>query len=207
MKADEIIEKIFDKKGVRLNYSQLAKAMGIQRQNMARYKKKDVGLDHIEKIEKYYTLKLSENSTWTIPISDDKCVAVKYRPDVFLSAGYGYEVLSEDYEEMTLDGRLFVSDRGVKINPNNCEVVNVSGNSMSPEYRHGDRVIIDRSITQFIDGHIFAFRYNGECFIKEVNVFGKRVKCISINPTYEAFFIEPDDEIAVFGRIIPRVRL
>lgn len=132
---------------------------------------------------------------------------VIYRPDVYLSAGYGVTVYDESAEFMILDERLFFTDRGTRINPAKCEIVTVSGNSMAPEYRHGDRVILDKSVTSFIDGHIFAFKLNGECFIKEINLAGKKVKCISLNPEYEPFWIETDDVIEIFGRIVPRVRL
>jgi phage repressor protein C with HTH and peptisase S24 domain len=88
-----------------------------------------------------------------------------------------------------------------------CEVVMISGNSMSPEYRHGDRVIIDKGDTELADGHIFAFRYQGQCYVKEINLLGNRIKCISLNKEYDPFYINEDEDFLVFGRIIPRIRL
>lgn len=132
---------------------------------------------------------------------------VTYRPDVFLSAGYGVEVYTEEAQTMALDSRLFVSDKGNKIDPKFCEVVSISGNSMAPEYRHGDKVIIDKNDTELLDGHIFAFRYNGKCYVKEINLLGKRIKCISLNKEYDPFYIEDGEDFTVFGRILPRIRL
>ena len=157
--------------------------------------------DFIENLSKDYTAKKMQE------LSQGNCVKVVFRPNVSLSAGYGFEVMDENQEYMCLDERLFITDRGTRINPKNCEVVTVSGNSMSPEYRHGDRVILDKSINEFIDGHIFAFRYNGECFIKEICLVGKRVKAIPLNKEYDSFFIEPDEDVKILGRIVPRVRL
>lgn len=137
----------------------------------------------------------------------DETVSIPYRPDVYLSAGYGVEVYSESAEFVTLDVRLFTTDRGTKINPAHCEVVRISGKSIEPEYRHGDRVIIDRDDTEFMDGHIFAFRYNGQCYVKEINVMGNKIKCISLNKEYEPFYIKEGEEFTVFGRILPRIRL
>lgn len=134
-------------------------------------------------------------------------VKVLYRPNVYLSAGYGIEVADEKAEYMVLDKRLFFTDRGLRINPKNCEIVAVSGNSMAPEYRHGDRVIIDKSVTEFSDGHIFAFRYNGECYIKEINLLGNRIKAVPLNKEYDSFYIEKGEDVKILGRIIPRVRL
>lgn len=173
-------------------------------------RKSNFSVNDIKKIGDYYGVDLLHNKllqSVSTSIEPENCVNVLYRPDVYLSAGYGIEVYDEHAERICLDKRLFITDRGIKINPNNCEVVTVSGNSMAPEYKHGDRVILDKSITTFIDGHIFAFRYGGECFMKEINVIGKRVKCIPINKEYEPFFIEPDDDVTIWGRILPRIRL
>lgn len=135
-------------------------------------------------------------------------VQVLFRPDVRFSAGYGIEVYEENTKEyMTLDSRLFMTDRGTSINPNMCEILTVAGNSMSPKWEDGDRFILDKSVTEFIDGQVFAFRHNGECYIKEICLLGKRAKAIPLNKEYDEFYIEPDDELTIFGRVVPRVRL
>lgn len=203
MDVNEVIEAVYKQTAKRLNYSDLAKILKIGRQTVSYYKtnEKDLPEEYINKIENYLNIAL------LTPIKQDNCVNILYRPNVYLSAGYGIEVYDEQAETICLDRRLFITDRGITINPNNCEVVTVSGNSMSPEYKHGDRVILDKSVTSFIDGHIFAFRYNGECFMKEINVIGKRIKCIPLNKEYEPFFIEPNEDVTILGRILPRIRL
>lgn len=139
--------------------------------------------------------------------SEIQHVRVQYFPDVYLSAGYGVEVLDERSEYIVIDERFLMSERGMRVNPKNCKMVRISGNSMFPEYHHGDRVIIDESDTNLTDGQIYAFRYDGQCYVKEINRAGNRIKCISVNKEYEPFFIERDVDFKVFGRIIPRVRL
>jgi phage repressor protein C with HTH and peptisase S24 domain len=135
------------------------------------------------------------------------CITLAYRPEVYLSAGYGVEVLDEHQETIMIDSRLLAKESGGKLNYSMCEVVMISGNSMSPEYRHGDRVIIDKGDTELADGHIFAFRYQGQCYVKEINLLGNRIKCISLNKEYDPFYINEDEDFLVFGRIIPRIRL
>ena len=137
----------------------------------------------------------------------ENTVKIPYRPDVYLSAGYGLEVYSESAELVTLDLRLFTTDRGNKIKPENCEIVSISGNSMEPEYRHGDRVIIDRGDTEVTDGQIYAFRYKDNVFVKEINVLNDKLKCISLNKEYDPFYIKQGEEFIVYGRILPRIRL
>ena len=124
-----------------------------------------------------------------------------------MSAGYGVEVLDEYSESIVIDSQFLTSERGMRVNPKNCKMVRVSGNSMFPEYHHGDRVIIDESDQNLTDGQIYAFRYDGQCYVKEINRAGNKIKCISVNKEYEPFFIERDVDFKVFGRILPRIRL
>ena len=137
----------------------------------------------------------------------DNLVRIIYRPDVYLSAGYGMEVYNEEPEYAYLDKKFFISDKGLSINPKYCEIVSIYGDSMLPEYRHGDKVIIDKSVTKFIDGQIFAFSYEGQTFIKEINLINKRIKCIPLNDKYDPFYIDENMPYQVIGLVIPRVRL
>lgn len=138
---------------------------------------------------------------------NDDYISLNFYPEVYLSAGYGVTVIDEAPEKIVIDSRLLVSDKGIRVNPELCEVVMISGNSMSPEYRHGDRVIIDRGDTELADGHIYAFRYKGQCYVKEINLLGNKIKCLSINKEYDPFYIDENEDFQVFGRIIPRIRL
>ena len=157
--------------------------------------------EEIEKLERHYEIILQDIN---LP---EECITLTYRPEVYLSAGYGVEVLDEHQETIMIDSRLLAKESGRKLNYSMCEVVMISGNSMSPEYRHGDRVIIDKGDTELADGHIFAFRYQGQCYVKEINLLGNRIKCISLNKEYDPFYINENEEFLVFGRIIPRIRL
>lgn len=183
----------------------IANLWGMDEASFSRKKKKgtEIKQKNIEQIEQQYDICLTQPSN----IKSFDTVQITYRPDVFLSAGYGVEVLDETKETMTLDARLLTTERGCRINPQCCEIVSVSGNSMAPEYRHGDKVIIDRGDTELVDGHIFAFRYNGQCYVKEINLLGDKIKCISLNKEYDPFYIKQGEQFTVLGRIIPRIRL
>jgi transcriptional regulator with XRE-family HTH domain len=217
MQHQQIIDTIQNLTNKKPKQREIAEALGVEIGVIGKRatRNSNYTVEEIQKLSEYFKCDILGLSKELIlncldkidNISDNNSVEVLFRPDVFLSAGYGIQVYNEDADYMVLDKRLFFTDRGTKINPKNCEIVTISGNSMAPEYRHGDRVIIDKSITQFIDGHIFAFRYNGECFIKEICILGKKIKAIPLNKEYEPFYIEPDDDVKIFGRIIPRVRL
>ncbi len=199
-------EKINDLQNLtkkKITYEQVAKILGLgskqAAQNRVTRKQELKEWEIIALDDAFLNKKVNNNNQDTVQII--------YRPDVFLSAGYGVEVLDETKETMTLDARLLTTERGCRINPQHCEIVSVSGNSMAPEYRHGDKVIIDRGDTELVDGHIFAFRYNGQCYVKEINLLGDKIKCISLNKEYDPFYINQGEQFTVLGRIIPRIRL
>ena len=207
MQYNDIIDRLQNLTNTQVAQVDLCKILGIKSAAMSNRASRNgtFKTEEIDKLNSYYGVNLYTNNT-QLSKSDD-CIPVTYRPDVYLSAGYGIEVLDESKETMLIDKRLLVTDRGNRINPNNCEIVRISGNSMSPEYRHGDRVIIDKGDTELVDGHIFAFRYKNACYVKEINLLGDKIKCISLNKEYDPFYIESSDEFRVLGRIIPRVRL
>ena len=207
--ALEHLQKVTNSK---ITQEELGKALGTGRANISlRIKNNsELTLPEIKKIEKYFGVNYTEFHILDLEEINKlnaATVQITYRPDVFLSAGYGVEVLDETKETMTLDARLLTTERGCRINPQHCEIVSVSGNSMAPEYRHGDKVIIDRGDTELVDGHIFAFRYNGQCYVKEINLLGDKIKCISLNKEYDPFYINQGEQFTVLGRIIPRRRL
>ncbi len=198
----------------KISYTDIGRVLGTGRANIsARAKNNSKVTDkEIKLLEQAYNVDLMDVIKGQLKeiheaVKEWNLAKIIYRPDVYLSAGYGVEVYNEDAETITIDARLLESDRGTKINPKNCEIVKVSGNSMYPEYRHGDKVIIDKSNTELIDGHIFAFRYKGQCFVKEINLIGDKIKCISLNKEYDPFYIKQGEDFTVFGRILPRIRL
>ena len=199
------LQKLTNRK---ITYTDIGNIIGTGRANISLRAKNNSQLTskELNLLEAAYNVSLSGNKQIK-HIENDDCIPLTYYPDVYLSAGYGVEIYDEGKETMLVDSRLLVSERGNKINPEHCEIVRVSGNSMSPEYRHGDRVIIDRGDTELLDGHIFAFRYNGSCFVKEINLLGDKIKCISLNKEYDPFYIKKGEQFTVLGRIIPRVRL
>ena len=220
----QIIDNLQNLTQAKISQSDIARALGVTRATVsARVKtESQVTYEEIKKLERAYNISLSEKDVSLnkinaqiqeikknlgMELDDLNLIKIPYRPEVYLSAGYGVEVQNEAAQFMTIDSRLLTTEKGTKINPEYCEIVSISGNSMYPEYRHGDRVIIDRGDTDLADGHIFAFRYKGQCYVKEINLLGNKIKCISLNKEYDPFYIEESEDFMVLGRILPRIRL
>lgn len=213
----EIHEILQKTSKVKISQADIATALGTTRSNISlRIKNNsEANYQEIKKIEEFFDIMFNDPMTQNARHAEkqqeqkqgNNIVNIEYYPDVYLSAGYGCEVLNEYSESVVIDSRFLMSERGMPVNPKNCKMVCISGNSMFPEYHHGDRVIIDESDKNLTDGQIYAFRYDGQCYVKEINRAGNKIKCISINKDYEPFFIERDVDFSVFGRILPRIRL
>ena len=216
MNIIELQDKL-EKQNINLSARDICEIWGMNEQNFSRKKKQGTAIKHknIAQLEKKLNISLTDANKKAIQVIEEiernkaknTFATIEYFPDVYLSAGYGVEVLDEYSESIVIDSQFLTSERGMRVNPKNCKMVRVSGNSMFPEYHHGDRVIIDESDQNLTDGQIYAFRYDGQCYVKEINRAGNRIKCISVNKEYEPFFIERDVDFKVFGRILPRIRL
>ena len=217
MNFEELQDTLQNLTNSKVPYSKIADALNIKTSTVSTRKGKESELrfNELKKIEKYFNVILTDSTCQSIKIIEEleqnriksELATIEYFPDVYLSAGYGVEVLDEYSESIVIDSQFLTSERGMRVNPKNCKMVRISGNSMFPEYHHGDRVIIDESDQNLTDGQIYAFRYDGQCYVKEINRAGNKIKCISVNKEYEPFFIERDVDFKVFGRILPRIRL
>ena len=217
MNFEELKDTLQNLTNGEITYQRIADVLGRKLSTISTRKGNgsNVKYDELKKLEKYFNVVLTDSTCQTAKLIEQiennrnniEQVYIDYFPDVYLSAGYGVEVLDEYSETVVIDERFLMSERGMRVNPKNCKMVCISGNSMFPEYQHGDRVIIDESDTRLTDGQIYAFRYDGQCYVKEINRAGNKIKCISINKDYEPFFIERDVDFKVFGRILPRIRL
>ena len=204
MLLDEKIESLQNETKTKITYEKVAEILGLGSKQAA-YNR----VTRKQPLKKWEENALDSAFLNKNTLSNDiKQVTIPYYPDVVFSAGYGVEIYDDGAKEyITLDERLFRTDRGTKINPKNCELLTISGNSMSPKWEDGDRFILDKSATSFVDGQTFAFKLNGECYIKEICLLGKRAKAIPLNKNYDEFYIEPEDELQIFGRVVPKVRL
>jgi phage repressor protein C with HTH and peptisase S24 domain len=90
-----------------------------------------------------------------------------------------------------------------------AEIVRVRGNSMEPELRAGDRVLVDRRDTRIRQGGVFAVRDGDEIIIKQVEpVRGSeppRIRCISVNPTYGPQELVLDGSAEIIRRVVCRI--
>jgi DNA-binding phage protein len=122
--------------------------------------------------------------------------------DVSASAGHGLEVFREDPKRWMTFSLEWLMTLG---NPDAMEIITVEGDSMEPELRDADHVMIDRSQRQTKDG-LFVLLVDDRLFLKRVRVLGRsKVELVSTNinyPPFEVTIPDEDDEFAQDGAAV-----
>ena len=118
-----------------------------------------------------------------------------------LSAGTGsFETGggSERYYAFRLD---FLRRKGI---PSQMALMRVSGDSMEPEIKDGDVVLIDQNQTTPTPGKLFAVGVENMVYIKEVNSEPGKLVLSSYNRVYPALEVDARGQLATGIRIIGR---
>ena len=85
------------------------------------------------------------------------------------------------------------------------EIINISGDSMSPAINPRDVVFVDTH-NEFFDGDgVYVFSFENSLFIKRLQrVKGRKLAVKSDNPAYETFYIEESEmyDLRIIGKVI-----
>ncbi|WP_446424165.1 LexA family transcriptional regulator [Mailhella sp.] len=93
-----------------------------------------------------------------------------------------------------------------KGNPDDMVLMKVCGDSMEPDFQHGDMVLVDRGKTQIYGHAIYAMGINEEIYIKQVETLpGGTLVLRSRNPEYEPIRVDLRGDLADSVRVIGRV--
>ena len=82
--------------------------------------------------------------------------------------------------------------------------MDVSGNSMEPELKDGDMVLIDRSRTEMPAGAIYAVGVDEAIMVKRIEKQPNALVLHSDNPRYAPVFLRGDEAagVRIIGRVI-----
>lgn len=93
-----------------------------------------------------------------------------------------------------------------KGNPDRMVLMKVCGDSMEPDIRHGDMVLVDQSKCQIYGHAIYAMGINEEIYIKQVETLpGGTLVLRSRNPEYSPISVDLHGDLAGSVRVIGRV--
>jgi len=143
----------------------------------------------------YNTASLAPSS----PDPNDYCYVPLY--DVYASAGNGALIDQEQIKsQLAFKQSWFRGEMG--LNPKDCCLIYVTGDSMEPTLHKNDVVMLDRSDTTYIEDGVYCLRFDGGLVVKRVQrANATQIKVMSDNPIYEPYIIGITDA-EIIGKVV-----
>lgn len=135
---------------------------------------------------------------------DEDFLELNVRGSVSLSCGYGSFVDNDSITGTCKVPRTTLRQYGASTT--RTEIVYAQGDSMSPEIKSGDALLVDTSQTDIIDGVVYAFNYDGQPMCKRLQKIGKEITAISSNPLFKTFTIDFSCQFNIIGRVVGLMR-
>lgn len=117
---------------------------------------------------------------------------IPFYPDIQASAGYGRFNDNEIVEFLEVPEGL--------AKPGNI-AIKVAGDSMEPEIKDGDTIVIDTNRIECILNKIIVVNYQGAVYLKKYVEEEGKIYLKSINPYYPKIRIEDKSELRVIGKL------
>lgn len=138
-----------------------------------------------------------------IGLSDEpRVIQIPYKANVFAPSNCK-DINNNTNNYFFFDTYLLKEIKDIPISINNLEIINVMGiNSNIYNY---SKVIIDKSIKEFIDNHIFLFQYKDKWYLQRVHNAPEHVQCYSLDGNH-VFDINPSS-CSIYGLILPNIVL
>ena len=91
-----------------------------------------------------------------------------------------------------------------KGNPERMVMMDIFGNSMEPELKDGDTVLIDESQKDVIAGAVYSVGVDDTIMVKRVEKHPKTLVLLSENPSYAPIYLEGSDadSVRIIGKVI-----
>lgn len=202
---DEIFARLLAATGSK-SESDLAKVLGLHQTaiNSAR-KRKQVPPHWVVKIASEF----STSADWLFFGTPQQChrntdpsVVMVKKVVARLSAGNGSLESSGEVEDYYAFKEEWLLRRG---SPSNMVLMDVYGDSMEPEIKDGDTVLIDESKKEVVAGRIYAVAIDDEILVKFIDKRPGMILLRSKNPTYDPIEIDlgrEDVRVAIVGRVV-----
>lgn len=83
-------------------------------------------------------------------------------------------------------------------------LLDIFGNSMEPEFREGDTVLIDKSQKDVLAGAVYAVGIDDTIMVKRVEKHPKGLVLLSDSTKYESLYLENEDvnRVRIIGKVI-----
>ena len=206
-RLDSFLQKVYEATGFRYQ-NELASALGINPSGITQARKNDsVPAKWILLLYRKYGLNPGwlEEGVGPIFIKSTHTDGAEFRqvPKVkarLCAGGGSFEVGSEieGYYSFRMD---WLSKKGTA---EKMVLLDIFGNSMEPEFREGDTVLIDESQKDVLAGAVYAVGIDDTIMVKRVEKHPKGLVLLSDNTKYESLYLENEDvnRVRIIGKVI-----
>lgn len=136
----------------------------------------------------------------------EELVDMAYYEDVYVSCGLGSFVFSESKQIIQVPKKIVLDYSGFK----KYSVINASGDSMQPQIKDKDRLIVEHwNGEQITDNRVYIFRFKDQIFIKRLVLNLDQIVVKSDNKEYQTRYIEAPqaDDFQIIGKIVGLMRM
>ncbi|MFW5700253.1 MAG: S24/S26 family peptidase [Cyclobacteriaceae bacterium] len=115
------------------------------------------------------------------------------------TGGHGIDAMDGMEQSQFTESKLFDTEEKV--------IITVTGDSMEPEIKAGDRLIVETKPKNLKRGDIVVACYNCEYVVK---IYDPGAHCLylsSFNPEHEPIRVYDDDDVEIVGRALEILRL
>ncbi|HKK90311.1 MAG TPA: S24 family peptidase [Desulfobacteraceae bacterium] len=206
-KVDQLINRILSATGIS-SQTELARAIGINRSGITHARNKNQIPDKwIVKLYRKFRLNPDwiETGKGQAFLGRGAAMDAEFKaiPKVKarLSAGGGSFDISADVIHHISFQHQWLATRGAA---NSMVAMEVFGNSMEPELRQGDTVLIDQSQTDIIAGTIYAVGVEDTILVKRIEKHPNKLVLCSDNRDYAPIYLDKEEinSVRIIGKLI-----
>jgi phage repressor protein C with HTH and peptisase S24 domain len=197
--------RISDTTGI-FSQTQLASILKVNRSAITQAKKKDsIPPKWILQLSKEFGLdpEWIESGTGEKFIRPDEDLMFEKIPKVKarLSAGGGSFDVQDEIEGFYSFKKEWLKKRGAS---NRMVLVDVFGNSMEPELKDGDTVLVDQSQKEILAGAVYAVGIDDTVMVKRLEKHPNKLVLLSDNEAYSPIFLQGHeiDTARIIGKVI-----
>lgn len=203
MKLKDIIDKISYQQGRHITREEIGRIFGVTRQRVTAMLNSPLPPHRIKILEDIFKTNLEEDII-TKSNNDDFYKTPIYG-NVQASCGNGLMVIDDSQTAYFPVSKQLLKQIGASQKDTN--IIFAKGDSMTPEIKDGDALMVDCSKREVIDGQIYVIRYDGQLLCKRLQKMPPNsVKVISDNGKYDAYYIDYtkgiDFDFEVIGRVM-----
>ena len=220
-KLKDIIDEISAEKREKVTREKIGEVFGVSRQRITAMLDKPLPPHRLKQLEDAFCMSISETVEQfgtedfikgvnelrekKQNASNDGFRYLPIRGDVSASCGNGVYVYDESQTAVYPISEFLLKALGASVSE--TDIIFASGDSMLPEIKDGDALMVDKSKRDIIDGQIYIIRSDGQLLCKRLQkIPPQKIKIVSDNPKYDPYYIDfsnvIDFDFDVVGRVL-----